>query len=444
MEPLRVGMLGLGTVGGGVARLLSGEGERIARRAGRPIQLTTIVVRDPKRPRAIAPPPGTRLTDDPRAVLDNPELDVVVEVAGGIEPARGWMMAALRNGKDVVTANKALLAEHGADLMAEAGRTGRALAFEASVGGGVPVIHALTVALTANRVDALAAILNGTCNSILTEMTESGRSYRDALALAQAQGFAEADPTLDVDGTDTAHKLAILAWLAFDHRIGPASIPRRGIDTLDELDLRFAAELGYAVKLLAWAERREGTVAPRVAPTLVKRGTPLAEIRGPFNAIRIVGDAVGEVVLTGQGAGASPTASAVVGDLIDVATGRARLTTRFLASPPSAVPSRTASAQVVDAAIQDPRRRHYLRFGILDQPGVLGRIALILGQHGISIASVIQHDPGEKLPEDSGEVVVPLVVMTHLARESALERALEQIDRLDCVRAPSLQLPVLD
>ena len=437
-------MFGFGTVGGGVARLLSEEGERIARRAGRPIHLNIIVVRDPKRSRSAAVPPGTRLTDDPRAVLDHPELDVVVEVAGGIDPAREWLTQALRGGKHVVTANKALLAEHGADLMAEAGKAGRALAFEASVGGGVPVIQALTVALTANRVDALAAILNGTCNSILTERTESGRSYQDALARAQAQGFAEADPTLDVDGTDTAHKLAILTWLAFDHRIGPASIPRRGIDTLDELDLRFATELGYAVKLLAWAERREGTVAPRVAPTLVKRGTPLAEIRGPFNAIRIVGDAVSEVVLTGQGAGGSPTASAVVGDLIDVATGRAGLTTRCLASP-SPTPAMGNPASPTDrVAIQDPRRRHYLRFAIQDQPGVLGRIALILGQHGISIASVIQHDPGEKRPDEGREVIVPLVVMTHLAGESALDRALEEIDRLASTRAPSLRLPVLD
>src|SRR4051812_29727922 len=329
MERVAVGLLGLGTVGSGVVRLLDEAGERIARRSGRRIELKWVVVRDLDKPRPVALP-AERVVTDTRRVLDDPEVAVVVELMGGTEPTRGIVLEALAAGKDVVTANKALLAEHGAEVFAQARRCGRAVAFEGSVGGGIPIVQALGVALAANQVQSLAAIVNGTCNFILTAMTHDGLPYATALGQAQALGYAEADPTLDVDGTDTAHKLAILAQLAFQANVRTGQIPREGIDRLQLADIRYAAELGYTVKLLALAKLSDAGLELRVAPTLVKQGTPLAEVRGPYNAIRIVGDAVGDTLFYGRGAGMMPTASAVVGDLIDVVVGRAALTARAL------------------------------------------------------------------------------------------------------------------
>ena len=390
MERLGVGLLGIGTVGGGVARLLEEGAGRIARRSGCRLELRRAAVRDLGKARSITLPPG-RLVTDPRKVIDDPEIAIVVEAMGGTHPALELVLDALAAGKDVVTANKALLAEHGREVFAQARKHGRAVAFEASVGGGIPIVHALGVSLAANQVQSLAAIVNGTCNFILTRMTGDGLPFAQALAQAQALGYAEADPTLDVDGTDTAHKLAILAQLAFGANVTTASIPRQGIDRLQLADIRYAGELGYAVKLLALARLTEGALALRVAPTLVKRGRPLAEVSGPYNAIRVVGDAVGDTLFYGRGAGAMPTASAVVGDLIDVAVGRSALTFRALdlwsgdPGPPLASPEQV-------------RSRYYLRFTIADRPGVLASLAHVLGLHGISIASVIQHDPGDDAP----------------------------------------------
>jgi homoserine dehydrogenase len=301
------------------------------------------------------------------------------------------------------------------------------------VGGGIPIVQALGVALAANQVQSFAAIVNGTCNFILTAMTRDGVAYEAALRQAQALGYAEADPTLDVDGTDTAHKLAILAQLAFGASIRTNRIPRAGIDRLQLADIRYAAELGYTVKLLALAKLSDAGLELRVAPTLVKQGMPLAEVRGPYNAIRVVGDAVGDTLFYGRGAGMMPTASAVVGDLIDVAVGRAGLTFATLELWPESAPApRLAPANQV-------RSRYYLRFTIADRPGVLATIAHVLGEHGISIASVIQHDPGDDAPEDSP---VPLVIMTHLAIEAEMTVALKEIDRLDVVHAESVCLGV--
>ena len=346
------------------------------------------------------------------------------------------MLAALAAGKDVVTANKALLAEHGAEVFAAARAHGRAVAFEASVGGGIPIVQAIGVSLAANRFTSLAAILNGTCNYILTKMTREGLTYDDALAQAQALGYAEADPTLDVDGTDTAHKLAILAMLAFGAPVTTRQIARTGIDRLEPEDIRYAAELGYTVKLLAIArDAGAAGLELRVAPTLVRRGTPLADISGADNAIRAVGDLVGPTLFSGQGAGARPTASAVLGDLIDVLVGRAALTGRSLPLwPADAAPPLLCSPR-------DVRSRYYLRFMIADRPGVLGNIADVLGRHGVSIASVIQHDPGD---DDAPEAPVPLVMMTHHAAEADLAAAFEAIDRLLVVTPPSVRLGVAD
>jgi homoserine dehydrogenase len=434
MERVGVGLLGLGTVGSGVARLLDEQGDRIARRAGgRRFDLKWVLVRDLDKPRPVSLPAGTRVVNDPRPILQDPEVSIVIETMGGLEPTLGLVLLALASGKHVVTANKALLAERGPDVFSQARKSHRAVAFEGSVGGGIPIVQALGVALAANQVQSLAAIVNGTCNFILTAMTREGVAYDAALRQAQALGYAEADPTLDVDGTDTAHKLAILAQLAFGASIRTSKIPRAGIDRLQLADIRYAAELGYTVKLLALAKLSDSGLELRVAPTLVKQGTPLAEVRGPYNAIRVVGDAVGDTLFYGRGAGMLPTASAVVGDLIDVAVGRAGLTFATLDLwPESAPPPRLAPPNQV-------RSRYYLRFTIADRPGVLATIAHVLGEHGISIASVIQHDPGDDAPENSP---VPLVIMTHLAIEAEMTAALKEIDRLEVVHAESVCLGV--
>jgi homoserine dehydrogenase len=432
MERVGVGLLGVGTVGSGVVRLLDEEGERIARRAGRRIELRCAVVRDTSKLRN-APLRDVPLLTDPRRVIDDPEVAIVVETMGGTEPTLRIVLDALAAGKHVVTANKALLAEHGPEVFATARRYGRAVAFEGSVAGGIPIVQALGVSLAANEVQSLSAILNGTCNFILTSMTRDGLSYDSALRQAQTLGYAESDPTLDVDGTDTAHKLAILAQLAFGAGVTLGEIPRSGIDRLQPADIRYAGELGYSVKLLALARLSDAGLELRVAPTLVRHGTPLAEVRGPYNAIRVVGDAVGDTLFYGRGAGTMPTASAVVGDLIDVVVGRASLTSRALNLwPADASPPRLTPATLV-------RRRFYLRFLVADRPGVIAKIAKDLGDHGISIASVIQHDPGDDAPEDAP---VPLVIMTHVAVEAAVIAALAEIDRLDVVSAPSVRLGV--
>jgi homoserine dehydrogenase len=434
MKPVAVGLLGLGTVGTGVARLLTEHSGRIARRAGRPIRLDSVAVRDLDKPRDVRLD-GVRLTTSATSLIDDPEVDVIIETMGGTEPALQYVLAALAEGKHVVTANKALLAEHGVQVFSQARAAGRAVAFEGSVGGGIPIVQALGVSLAANQVQSLAAIVNGTCNFILTKMTNEGLPYDEALKQAQQLGYAEADPTLDVDGTDTAHKLAILVQLAFEANVRLDAIPRKGIDSLHLADLKYAGELGYNIKLLALAKLSEGGLELRVAPTLVKRGTPLAEVRGPYNAVRVVGDAVGDTLFYGRGAGALPTASAVVGDLIDVVTGRAGL-------PSGLLNFWAESAPVVP--LTPPRlieSRYYLRFTIADRPRVLAKLATILGEHGISIASVIQHDPGDDAPEQSP---VPLVIMTHHAVQADLHLALSEIDGLDVVHAPSVCLGVED
>lgn len=431
MERLGVAILGLGTVGQGVARLLSRAGERIADRAGRRLEVIRALVREPGRLRD-CPTPSRGYSTELQPILDDPDVAVVVETMGGVEPARRYLLAALAAGKDVVTANKAVLADHGPEIFAQARRHGRAVAFEASVGGGIPIIQAIEVGLAANQIQAISAIVNGTCNFILTAMSQEGSTYAAALAQAQSLGYAEPDPTLDVDGTDTAHKLAVLTQIAFGAAVPTDRIPRQGIDRLQVADIRYAGELGYTVKLLALARLEESGLQLRVAPRLVRQGTPLADVRGPYNAIRVVGDAVGDTLFYGRGAGAMPTASAVVSDLIDVAVGRAALTLK-------ALDRWLGDGRSVQLAASDQvRSRYYLRFHIADRPGVLGAIAQVLGRHRISIASVIQHDTG-----DSGPVAyVPLVIMTHSAVQADVEAALAETDRMDIVSPPSVCLGV--
>jgi homoserine dehydrogenase len=432
-QPLGIALIGCGTVGGGVARLLLEQPDRLAACAGRPLALRRVVVRDPAKARAVRLP-RELVSTDLQQVLRDPEIHVGVELVGGVGWARQAVLSLLRSGKDVVTANKALLAQHGAEVFDTAREQGRCVAFEASVAGGVPIVAALAQSLVANQIQSLQGILNGTCNFILTSMTESGRGYTEALAEAQKLGYAEADPTLDVDGTDAAHKVAILAQIAFGVTVLVSAIDRRGIANLDPLDVRFARELGYVIKLLAEAWQADNQLALHVSPVLLRQQTPLAQVRGAYNAIHVVGDAVGDTLYYGQGAGQMPTASAVVADLIDLAVGRAQRTfqTLRLWSP------RSGGAQLRPSATV--RTRFYLRLLVEDRPGVLAEIARVLALHQISISSVIQHEAPDEL--EGG--YVHLVIMTHTAPTGAFREAVADIDRLGCVSGPSTYYPVAD
>lgn len=438
MQVTKVAIVGMGTVGTGVAKLLLDHGDRTARNAGRTLWLEKVVVNDIKKPRDVELPKGL-LTTDLNEVLKNPEISVVAHLVGGLEPARTIMLKLLESGKDVVTANKALLAEHGPEIFDRARELGRAIAFDASVAGGIPIITNIAQCFSANQVLWLRGILNGTSNFILSQMEERAEPYAVALKEAQRLGYAEADPTMDVSGADAAQKLAILAHLAFGARVHWKEIPCVGIDNLDPADIRYAKELGYRIKLIAVAELREREGEQRlelhVTPTLVKQGRPLAEVRGAFNAISVKGDAVGTIFFHGQGAGQMPTASAVVADMIDMAVGRCQITFRTLAL----WSNRQALVEMGDPA--ELPGRYYLRFTVEDRPGVLAEITGVLGKHGISIASVIQHEPNDS---DGNQPLVPLVIMTHQAKEGAAQDAVDDISRLASVRQPSVRMRVLD
>lgn len=433
MEKTKVGIVGMGTVGSGVARLLLDHGDRTARHAGRTLWLEKAVVRDLKKSRDADLPAGV-LTDDLAEITENQEIKVVAQLVGGLEPAREIMIRLLESGKDIVTANKALLAEHGPELFDRARDLGRSIAFEASVAGGIPIITNIEQCLSANQIQSLRSILNGTSNFIVTQMEEKGADYLAAVQEAQERGYAEADPTMDVDGTDAAQKLAILAHLAFGARVHWSEVPRVGIDNLDTIDLRFAKDLGYRIKLLAIARLTGAGLQLWVSPTLVKVGTPLAEVRGANNAISVVGDAVGPVFYHGLGAGRMPTASAVVADMIDTAVGRTALTFRTL---------ELWSHREARVQMSDPLKvasRYYFRFMVNDQPGVMAQITGVFGKHEISIAQVIQRERDDRMAKG----VVPLIIMTHPADEGAAANALAEIKKLDCIHAESVRLPVLD
>jgi homoserine dehydrogenase len=395
--------------------------------------LQKAVVRDLDKLRGITLPAGV-LTTQLSEVTEQPEIKIVAHLIGGIEPAKSIMLRLLESGKDVVTANKALLAEHGQEIFDRARALGRSIAFDAAVGGGIPIITNIIQCLSANQITSLRGILNGTTNFVISRMEEEGSSYSAAVREAQTLGFAEADPTLDVDGSDAAQKLAILAHLAFGARVGWAEIPRVGINTLDPADLRYARELGYRIKLLASAQLTADGLELGVQPTLVRIGRPLAEVREAYNAINIVGDAVGRIFFHGLGAGQMPTASAVVADLIDMAVGRAQITFRSSEWWSNAPPR----VQLADH--KKVPGRNYFRFTIVDRPGVLAEIAGVLGRNQISIASVIQHEP----QTSEGDQVVPLVIMTHSAMEGSVQQALADIDRLPAIRQPSVRMRVLD
>ena len=438
MEKTKVAIVGMGTVGTGVAKLLLDHGDRTALHAGRTLWLEKAVVQDIDKPRDCDLPRGV-LSDRLADITGNDQIAVVAQLIGGLEPARTIMRRLLESGKDVVTANKALLAEHGPELFDLARELGRSIAFEASVAGGVPIITNISQCLSANQITSLRGILNGTSNFIVSQMEEHDADYDQAVAEAQRLGYAEADPTMDVDGSDAAQKLAILAHLAFGARVHWSDIPRVGIDKLDPVDLRFAGELGYHVKLIAVAQLADGNSPAggldlHVSPTLVRMGTPLAEVRGANNAISVVGDAVGRVFFHGLGAGQMPTASAVVADIIDTAVGRTQLTFKTL----QLWSSRQARVEPRDHALVPGR--FYLRAMVHDHPGVLSEVTGALGRHNISIASVIQHEP----EETDGDQFVSLVIMTHTATEGETLAAVGEIDKLDSVRSGTVRLRVLD
>ena len=430
-RPLGVALLGHGTVGRGVVKLLAGESADLRRRTGLSFELRHVVVRDLERHREHAA--ALPLTTDAGAAVTDPSVDVVVELIGGTAEARQWTLTAFENNKHVVTANKALVAAHGPELFAAARKHGVSYAFEASCGGGIPIVAALTNGLLANRVDALVGILNGTSNVILTAMSDRGEGYESALKSAQDQGFAEADPTLDVSGRDAAQKLSILAGLAMGLRVEESGVHVEGIAGIDPIDIAHARDLGYVVKLLATARRDEdGRLSLSVFPGLLPAGEAMADVKGPFNAVAVYGHALGHATFVGRGAGQMPTASAVVADLIQVGLGTYPRAFEQLRIFPDTAPP----ADVV--AFGRTQHRYYLRLAARDVPGVLADVTRCLGAAGISLTAVQQRELG------GGGDFVPVVITTHLAREESLQHALQQIDALPGVRPPSVVLRIVD
>lgn len=431
-EPIKVGMIGLGTVGGGVARLLLHEKDRIARRSGRPVELVRVAVLDVDKTRDIEIPAGI-LTNDIQSIIDDPEIAIGLQLMGGSTEAKVLMEQLLRAGKDVVTANKALLCIHGVELFRLAHELRRTISFEAAVAGGIPLINSVAQSMTANQLSSIEGILNGTSNFILTEMLASGISYSEALVQAQQYGYAEADPTMDVDGTDAAQKLVILAQLAFGTRVEVDTFPRQGLESLELADLLFASEMGYKIKLLAVAKLIRDKLEVHVQPTLLREDRILATTDGPLNSILLEGDAVGPVWLSGAGAGRMPTASAVVSDLVSVVTGRAAASFPHLEMFDSENKFSIQSEEEIS-------RRYYLRFNVEDRPHVLATLTDILGRNEISIATVIQHEAPE--PDKQPDATLPLVFMTHRTTEGAVRAAEEEFEKLDCLRPPLVRLPV--
>jgi len=432
-DTIGIGMIGLGTVGGGVAKLLREQADLYAKRTGKRIELRRVLVRDVAKAKASGLVDPAIVTDDPEQIISADDIDVVVEVAGGVEPMSSLLTFALEHGKHVVTANKSMLAEKGPELFATARQNGVAIGFEASCGGGIPCVTALTCGLMANRIDSLFGILNGTCNYILTEMTSAGKSYAQALCEAQEAGFAEADPRLDVSGADAAQKLAVLASLAFGVKIAGSDVPTIGVDTLDLKDIGFGEELGYDVKLLAIAERWPGEkwVNVAVQPCFIKKDELLAQVGGSYNALSVHGHAVGHTLYYGRGAGALPTASAVVSDLLGIVSGWLPAAFANL----HLTPDLTAAAPLLDRA--DTESAYYLRMETLDEPGVMAKVTTILGNKGISLSAVLQHE------SKAGEVV-SLVVKTHMTRLGDVEAAAREIAKLAPIRGEPVIIRVIE
>jgi homoserine dehydrogenase len=428
-----IGLLGIGTVGGGVVKIFEQNRAGLEAKAGCRLRVAAIADRDITTPRDGLSLASWPLTTDVDRVLQDPAVAVVIELIGGLEPARTFMLRAMAAGKHVVTANKALVATHGRELFEEARRRSVLLGFEAAVAGGVPIIRSLRDGLAANRILSVYGIVNGTSNYILTKMTDEGREFGEVLREAQAAGYAEADPTFDIEGIDSAHKLQILASLAFRTTVDLKEVHTEGISRITPEEIASARELGYRIKLLGIAKAADGALEARVHPTMIPADSPLAAVSGVFNAIFVTGDAVGDQMFYGRGAGQMPTASAVWSDVIEIAR---RLAHGHAALPedlPLTAPAGAGGLRL--RPMEDIVSCYYLRVMAQDRPGVLSQVAGILGQHEISIASLIQK-------ERHHVAAVPVVMMTHEARERNMRAALEAIDRLPVVASPTVMLRV--
>jgi len=433
MDPVNIGLLGMGTVGGGTVTVLTGNAAEIARRAGRGIRIAHAAAREYDAQRIQGLEQIDLISDDLFAVVQDPKIDIVVELIGGYSPAKELVLAAIANCKHVVTANKALIALHGNEIFAAARDQGVMVAFEAAVAGGIPIIKALREGLAANHIEWIAGIINGTGNYILTEMRDKGRGFADALAEAQALGYAEADPTLDVEGIDAAHKLTILGSLAFGIPLQLDRTYTEGISRIETQDVVYAADLGYRIKHLGITRKTGEGVEMRVHPTLIPHRRLIANVNGVMNAVLVKGDAVGPTLYYGAGAGAMPTASAVVADVVDV--------TRALTTDPNnRVPHLAFQpdelSDIPVLPMEQVETSYYLRITALDQPGVMARIAGILGEEGISIEAIQQKEPRE------GATHVPLIMLSHLVREERMNRAISRIEALDSVNGEVVRIRV--
>ena len=423
MKPINVGLLGIGTVGGGTFTVLTRNQEEITRRAGRPIRIVKVADRDVARAKDITK--GTvEIVDDAFAVVADPEIDIVVELIGGYTVAKDLVLKAIENGKHVVTANKALIALHGNEIFAAAQKKCVIVAFEAAVAGGIPIIKAVREGLSANRIEWIAGIINGTTNFILSEMREKGLSFDDVLGEAQRLGYAEADPTFDVEGIDAAHKLMILAGIGFGIPMQFDKVYTEGITMLTREDIQYSEELGYRVKLLGITKRTENGIELRVHPTLIPEKRLVANVNGAMNAVVVKGDAVGPTLYYGAGAGAEPTASAVVADLVDV-------TRMHTADPHQRVPHLAFQPdQLADLPIlpiTEIRSAYYLRMRVLDKPGVLADVTRILGDRDISIDAMIQKEPAEN------EAEANIIILTHVTVEKTMNEAIAAIEALPAI-----------
>jgi homoserine dehydrogenase len=430
LNPMRVGLLGIGTVGGGTYNVLTRNAEEITRRAGRPIEITVVADKDVARAKELTGG-KVQVTDDAFAVVTDPNVDIVIELIGGYGVAKELVLKAIENGKHVITANKALLAVHGTEIFAKAQEKGVMVAFEAAVAGGIPIIKAVREGLSANRIQWVAGIINGTTNFILSEMRDKGLAFADVLKEAQRLGYAEADPTFDVEGVDAAHKITLLSALAFGIPVQFDKAHIEGISKLDATDIKYAEQLGYRIKLLGITRRRENGVELRVHPTLVPAKRLIANVEGAMNAVLVQADAVGSTLYYGKGAGAEPTASAVIADVVDVT----RLST---ADPENRVPHLAfqpdALANLPILPIGEVECGNYLRLRVADQPGVLAEITRILADSNISIDALLQREPEE------GEDQTDLIILTHVCREQDVLNAMDVIGKLPVVKGAVTRL----
>ncbi len=432
LQPVKIGLLGLGTVGGGAINLLRRNAGEIARRAGRGIVVISAAAREPGKARSLSLE-GIRLTGNAHDVVADPEVEIVCELIGGIEPARALVLAAIERGKHVVTANKALIALHGNEIFAAAQNKGVMVAFEAAVAGGIPIIKAIREGLSGNRIQTVAGIINGTCNYILTEMRERSADFQTVLAEAQRLGYAETDPSFDIDGIDAAHKLTILASIAFGIPLQFDKVYTEGIGQIGAMDIAYAGELGYRIKSLGIARHAGDGIELRVHPTLIPKRHPIAGVEGVMNAVLVVGDAVGTTMFYGRGAGAEPTASAVVSDLVDVVRA-------MTSDPENRVPhlafQSNAMSDITVKPMENVHTAYYLRMNAVDKPGVLANVTAILGKLGISIEAIIQKEP------DPAANVVPVIFLTQRVQERNMNEAIRAIEALDSIRGSVFRVRV--